>query len=693
MKTVTVKQIKKYISGVMTAVMLTVSGTTVSFAEPLGQEISGMFCRTEEGGMFLTDGEGTVLGGPFSVISDYCGYPSAVASDGTKTLFDLDGSVLCSVPAGGEILCPSNGVYAIMPDTEDSALCHRFLLYDYATRELLATYDGFINIGLEQQTDKMFLQRDGKYAIVDCFGRFYTDFIYDAVLKRYNPDYLPFPRAYAIVEQDGVKKYLDAQLNEIDLDNDHGAPFITNSYRLPYAFAEGYYKNYYILESGEKTALYDLDTETFLTDYQSEYQFRETNGRYVTIFIGETCGVIDMKGNIVFQPENGSIRFSDETTAVRSYFDGEGSRTEILHLDKGTREPEPRTYKETMPYYESTDFDTRSEVAGACMVFNDGTCADLSGEDLERLLDAHWNFTYYRIVAPRTVPAGYECYIKLWNEDRSKEAVMYDYGTCLVGRFGTPYQAANGEIKENFVWYAPYRGNARNALYTLWTELMVKYRAAARPVTEQDLVTLPGEDRNLLPLEGSSSWAKTEIEKTAACNLMLWELSDHYTEPISRREFCKLAVRLIVTHKAPEADSSSGYEFVLNELREETAETEEIFYSDCADAEIRLLTALNIVNGVGDGRFSPDRDITRVEAALILNRLAGYLKCSTADTADSLVYADRDSISSWARESVDSMSSMGIMKGTSDSLFSPKGSYTVEQAIATMVRLYEHSLK
>ena len=34
------------------------------------------------------------------------------------------------------------------------------------------------------------------------------------------------------------------------------------------------------------------------------------------------------------------------------------------------------------------------------------------------------------------------------------------------------------------------------------------------------------------------------------------------------------------------------------------------------------------------------------------------------------------------------MNSMKIMEGVSDTEFAPKGNYTVEQAVATMVRLY-----
>lgn len=56
---------------------------------------------------------------------------------------------------------------------------------------------------------------------------------------------------------------------------------------------------------------------------------------------------------------------------------------------------------------------------------------------------------------------------------------------------------------------------------------------------------------------------------------------------------------------------------------------------------------------------------------------------------DAVYYNDENEISDWAVNAVKSMYEMGIMKGINDYDFSPKGKYTVEQAIATMLRLYE----
>ena len=53
-------------------------------------------------------------------------------------------------------------------------------------------------------------------------------------------------------------------------------------------------------------------------------------------------------------------------------------------------------------------------------------------------------------------------------------------------------------------------------------------------------------------------------------------------------------------------------------------------------------------------------------------------------------YADKETISAWAFDAVFYMRELGIMIGTSETEFSPKATYTLEQAVATVVRLYEH---
>ena len=100
---------------------------------------------------------------------------------------------------------------------------------------------------------------------------------------------------------------------------------------------------------------------------------------------------------------------------------------------------------------------------------------------------------------------------------------------------------------------------------------------------------------------------------------------------------------------------------------------------------------------MGDGTFAPDEPITREQAVTILYRMAEFLdkipavQPGVAGYPSSYYYTDSKDISDWARNAVLTMKRMGIMNGTDSNEFLPKGNYTAEQAIATMVRLYEYN--
>ena len=57
-------------------------------------------------------------------------------------------------------------------------------------------------------------------------------------------------------------------------------------------------------------------------------------------------------------------------------------------------------------------------------------------------------------------------------------------------------------------------------------------------------------------------------------------------------------------------------------------------------------------------------------------------------TETSLTYNDTDLISPWAKFFVTWANEYGIMTGITEEEFNPQGQYTVEQAVATIVRLY-----
>ena len=90
---------------------------------------------------------------------------------------------------------------------------------------------------------------------------------------------------------------------------------------------------------------------------------------------------------------------------------------------------------------------------------------------------------------------------------------------------------------------------------------------------------------------------------------------------------------------------------------------------------------------MGDGKFNPDGELNREQAATILARLAEVL--GQPLPAGEPTFADNGSISSWAKEAVGQMQASGVMSGIGSNSFSPLEPYTREQCMMTTLRLFE----
>ena len=637
-------------------------------------------------GKYLLDSQNNILGGPYELISNYNEFPYAQKFDGSWEMYDIDGKVFAQVGKEGEISPPANGLYAILRDSNDWHMCKKFELYDYNTKKLLHIFDGTIMFYHELQHEKMFIYKDGKYAICDKYGDFLTDYIYDDVQKRFNPDYDPFPKAYAIVVQNGIQKFIDWNLNEIDLDDYNGEPFITNAYHMRDGF--DFYKNFYKLESGSKFALYDLDTKKFIIPYQSDYQFLSMNDKYIIVKNGENEGVIDYSGNVVIPLKNQRLSFRKDGLISYYYHDGETAHEGVLDFENG--EMKEKELDALGYFYKVIGQEQKEDIAYATVVYADNKAADISDEDLKSFIDVFWNFNYERVIAPNTYqnPGDYY-YIKIWNKEKTKDYIIYPDSGVIVGSYGDPCES-HGETKENYVWYLPVMGNGRNALYNAKQTLWLNYKDKTRDITDADKLSIP--TNNILPIDDASDWAKPEIQKAAACNLLPYELTDKYQSNITRKEFCNLIYRLVATEFSPDSDSRMGQWSAIDSViyeRQLTDKVNSVSFSDCEDDKIKFLSGAGIIYGMGAGMFAPDESLTREQASTILYRTAEFLGNKTMPTAIKMVYTDESEISDWAKSSVACMNAMGIMNGVSEIEFYPKGNYTVEQAIATMIRMYE----
>ena len=399
----------------------------------------------------------------------------------------------------------------------------------------------------------------------------------------------------------------------------------------------------------------------------------------------------------VFELENGVVLIQSDELAKYGVFDWSyETHTIAINFENNDYLPAGQ------PFHNALGIEDIDEIAYGTIVLGKNRCADIEPDDLRNWLDAYWDFYCDRVIAPMSdIDSDNNYYFKLWNKDKTKSYTVYNCSNGVIaGTFGEPYDS-NGDVKANYVWYKPYIGNARNALYSADTTLRWKYLDQSseeyvgneRAFTSADENDIPTNQNNLLITTGCSEWAESEIQKAAADNLMLYDFSDKYTQDITRLDFCKLAYRLIATEFVPDSDSRmemwSAVESIINErgLAEAVSNIE---FTDCDYTEVDLLAAAGIVYGMGDGTFAPDSNITREQAAVILYRMAEFLGNKTIISPHDVVYYyDENIISDWAQTAVKSMQEMGIMYGTSDYDFSPQGTYTVEQAILTMLRLYE----
>lgn len=164
-----------------------------------------------------------------------------------------------------------------------------------------------------------------------------------------------------------------------------------------------------------------------------------------------------------------------------------------------------------------------------------------------------------------------------------------------------------------------------------------------------------------------STWAENIVEQAEKDGL---RLSYHtpYRLNIHRDEFCKLAWQTIQT-VSPNINLS------------EPAQP----FSDCDEDIVRQIASLGIVTGYEDGTFQPTRELSRQEAAVILQRL--YTVLYGKIEASPTLYADNGSIGVWAKDSVYAMRQTGIMQGVGANRFDPKNGYTCEQSIITMLRM------
>lgn len=96
---------------------------------------------------------------------------------------------------------------------------------------------------------------------------------------------------------------------------------------------------------------------------------------------------------------------------------------------------------------------------------------------------------------------------------------------------------------------------------------------------------------------------------------------------------------------------------------------------------------MGIVSGVGQGRFAPDKELTREEMAVIMSKFLKVSNKSLNAKGNSNGFMDDGKIESWAKDAVKEMAKLGVVNGMGDGKFAPKSPFTRAQVAQVLFNI------
>lgn len=166
--------------------------------------------------------------------------------------------------------------------------------------------------------------------------------------------------------------------------------------------------------------------------------------------------------------------------------------------------------------------------------------------------------------------------------------------------------------------------------------------------------------------DGASDYAKGEIALSYAAGIMPESLAKHYTEDITRLEFCEMVVNILP--KNLEASRTAAFD-------------------DCDNSSVNYAYSVGVINGLSDSVFAPEAKATREEMATMLYRAYKIIAPEAAGEAIG-TYPDRNLVSSWAIDAVDFMNGAQIMKGDDSGNIMPGKNTSCQDAVLLAYRTY-----
>lgn len=171
----------------------------------------------------------------------------------------------------------------------------------------------------------------------------------------------------------------------------------------------------------------------------------------------------------------------------------------------------------------------------------------------------------------------------------------------------------------------------------------------------------------------STHWAKKEIETLATKKIILGKTAELFAPEakLTRAEFAVLVARALDLEL-------KAYEGKFSDVPAS---------KDWAYAGLEAAARAGIINGLENGKFNPDAQITREEIATIIVRAVKYEDASLLKGLDtSKVFADNNKISAFAQQGVKEAVALGIVNGRAGNVFAPQDNATRAESAVMLYR-------
>ncbi|MEC0268921.1 S8 family serine peptidase [Paenibacillus anseongense] len=185
------------------------------------------------------------------------------------------------------------------------------------------------------------------------------------------------------------------------------------------------------------------------------------------------------------------------------------------------------------------------------------------------------------------------------------------------------------------------------------------YAAAVRKVTFTDIDT---------------SWARDKIQSLAD-KFLLNGTSDHMYSPkvnVTRAQFASMLVRALGL-----------------QVQSEASPFRDVMSSDWFANDVTTAFKAGLVTGVEADQFQPNETITRQDLTVMLARAIKLIGLQTPKQSGNSAYADAPQFSSYAQESIQAVTDLGLMEGfeTDGKLYFGSADATTREAAAKVLQM------